>query len=69
MATGKIIQIINHGTIIEVDLETETGTIPVYFDHRCFKNFYEGNAPLKDKTFEYDDETKTIRDVDADLDV
>jgi len=67
MTTGKITTIINHDTIIEVLLRTETDDlIPVYFDHRCFETFYEGNAPLEDKTFEYDDETKTIRDVNAD---
>jgi hypothetical protein len=69
MAIGKIVTIINHDTIVEVLLKTENDNIiPVYFDHRCFENFYEGNAPLKDKTFEYDEETKTIRDVDADDD-
>jgi hypothetical protein len=65
MTTGKIETIINHGTIVEIVLKTENNDlISVYFDHRCFENFYEGSAPLKDKVFEYDNETKTIRDVD-----
>jgi hypothetical protein len=67
MTTGKIVTIINHGSIIQVLLKTKKGDLTsIYFDHRCFENFYEGNAPLEDKTFEYDEETKTIRDVNAD---
>jgi len=63
--TGKIVRIVNYGSIVQIDLEINPfRTVPVYFDHRMFETFYEANAPLANKIFEYNDSDKTIMEAE-----
>lgn len=56
---GRIIEIVDHGTIVQVWIVTDEGQeTPVNFDRRPFAAFYEDNEPLIGKTLDYhtDDE-------------
>ena len=59
---GKITQIIDHGTIVQILIVDRNNTIhAINFDHRCFWNFYECNNPLKDKIVKYNPNNKMIK--------
>ena len=60
---GQIIGIEDHGTIVQVWITTEDiREVPVNFDHRMFRSFYEDNKPLTGKTIDYhaDQDSPTV---------
>ena len=57
---GKIIDCINHGTIVQVLLKTEQGLESIFMDHRCFWNMIEVKQDIEGKEVEYNEDNKTI---------
>jgi hypothetical protein len=44
--TGELIEVRNHGSIVQLLLADEAGLFYVNFDHRCWRDFAEGVGPL-----------------------
>ena len=47
MITGTVVQVMDHGTIVQVLIRNDAGVIhPVNFDHRQFWHMYEAEGTL-----------------------
>lgn len=57
---GKIIDCINHGSIVQILLRTGKGLESIIMDHRCFWNMIEAKHDIEAKEVEYNEERKTI---------
>lgn len=57
---GKIIDCINHGSILQILVKTEEGLKSIMMDHRCFWNMIEVKQHIMGKEVEYNEEDRTI---------
>ena len=57
---GKIINCIDHGSIVQVLLETEQGIRSIVMEHRCFWNIIEVEKNIIGKEIAYDEEDETL---------
>ena len=57
---GKIIDCINHGSIVQILLRTKEGLESIIMDHRCFWNMIEVKQDVVGKEVEYNEEDRTI---------
>jgi len=57
---GKIIDCIDHGSIVQVLLETEQGIRSIVMEHRCFWNIIEAEKNIVRKEIAYDEEDRIV---------
>ena len=57
---GKIIDCIDHGSIVQILLKTEEGIRNIVMEHRCSWNMIEVEKNIIGKEVIYDEENKTL---------
>lgn len=62
---GKIIEVLNLGTIVQILAENQSGTFVINFDHRPFGWMIEAEGNIIGREIEYDPAEKIVRFAEA----